>query len=52
MSAAVGMPSTVTLSDAQPLRGRWLEQSLRWLVEVPAAIAVVARVQRSASQSR
>ena len=44
MSAAVGMPSTVTLGDAQPLRGRWLEQSLRWLVEVPAAIAVVAEV--------
>ncbi|MBR0690591.1 TRAP transporter large permease subunit [Bradyrhizobium manausense] len=38
------MPDAVTLGDAQPLRGRRLEQSLRWLVEVPAAIAVVAEV--------
>jgi tripartite ATP-independent transporter DctM subunit len=44
MSAAVGMPSTVTLGETASLRGRWLEQSLRWLVEIPAAIAVVAEV--------
>src|SRR5947209_5338263 len=44
MSALVGMPETVALGGARPLRGRWLEQSLRWLVEIPAAIAVVAEV--------
>jgi tripartite ATP-independent transporter DctM subunit len=44
MSTVVGMPETVTLGEAERLRGRWLEQALRWLVEIPAAIAVVAEV--------
>lgn len=44
MSAVIDMSETATLGKAQPLRGRWLEQSLRWLVEIPAAIAVVAEV--------
>ncbi|WGR96162.1 TRAP transporter large permease subunit [Bradyrhizobium sp. ISRA443] len=38
------MSETVALGDAASLRGRWLEQVLRWLVEIPAAIAVVAEV--------
>ncbi|QOZ70399.1 TRAP transporter, DctM subunit [Bradyrhizobium arachidis] len=44
MSAVIDMQETARLGKAEPLPGRWLEQSLRWLVEVPAAIAVVAEV--------
>ncbi|WP_407118534.1 TRAP transporter large permease subunit [Bradyrhizobium sp. LMG 9283] len=44
MSAVIGMEETATLGKAEPLRGRWLEQSLRWLVEIPAAIAIAAEV--------
>ena len=44
MSAAVGTPPAEVLGAAQLVRGRRLEQSLRWLVEIPAAIAVVAEV--------
>ncbi len=44
MSAAVGTPPAEVLGGAQLVRGRRLEQSLRWLVEIPAVIAVVAEV--------
>ncbi|MGL3108455.1 TRAP transporter large permease [Bradyrhizobium sp. BR 1432] len=44
MSAVVDMPEAVTLGDARAIRGRWPEQVLRRLVEIPAAIAVVAEV--------
>jgi tripartite ATP-independent transporter DctM subunit len=44
MSAIVGIPPAATLGEGRLALGRRLEQSLRWLVEVPAAAAVVAEV--------
>lgn len=44
MSVVIDMEHSATLARAEPLRGRLLEQLLRWFVEVPAAIAVVAEV--------
>lgn len=43
MSVVVDAPPT-TLGETQLVRGRSLEQSLRRLVEIPAAVAVVAEV--------